>query len=44
VYGLECARELAVESHARACDALAEADADVTRLQQIADYILTRTA
>jgi geranylgeranyl diphosphate synthase type II len=43
VYGLERARELAVESHSRACEALAEADADVTKLQQIADYILTRT-
>jgi geranylgeranyl diphosphate synthase type II len=43
VYGLERARELAVESHSRACEALSEAKADVTKLQQIADYILTRT-
>ncbi|HEY8771234.1 MAG TPA: farnesyl diphosphate synthase [Thermoleophilaceae bacterium] len=45
VYGLERARELAVESNARARDALAEAeaDADVTKLHQIADHILTRT-
>jgi geranylgeranyl diphosphate synthase, type II len=43
VYGLERARELARESHARATDALAEADADVGRLHQIADYILNRT-
>jgi geranylgeranyl diphosphate synthase type II len=43
VYGLERARELAGESHSRAREALAEADADVTRLEQIADYILTRT-
>jgi geranylgeranyl diphosphate synthase type II len=43
VYGLERARELAGESHARAREALGQADADVTRLHQIADYILTRT-
>jgi geranylgeranyl diphosphate synthase type II len=43
VYGLDRARELAGESHARAREALGEADADVTALGQIADYILTRT-
>jgi len=43
VYGLERARELASESHARAREALARAEADVGRLGQIADYILTRS-
>jgi geranylgeranyl diphosphate synthase type II len=43
VYGLDRARELAGESHSRAREALGEADADVTALGQIADYILTRT-
>jgi len=43
VYGLERARELASESHARAREALGQAEADVGRLGQIADYILTRS-
>jgi geranylgeranyl diphosphate synthase, type II len=44
VHGLERARELAKESHARAREALSEADGETLRLGQIADYILTRTA
>jgi geranylgeranyl diphosphate synthase type II len=44
VHGLERARELAQESHARAREALSEADGETLRLEQIADYILTRTA
>jgi geranylgeranyl diphosphate synthase, type II len=44
VHGLERARELAKASHARAREALSEADGDTLRLGQIADYILTRTA
>jgi geranylgeranyl diphosphate synthase type II len=42
VFGLDRARELARESHAQACDALSEALGQTTRLQAIADYILTR--
>jgi geranylgeranyl diphosphate synthase type II len=42
VIGLERARELAGESHAEAKAALAEAAGDTARLEQIADYILTR--
>jgi geranylgeranyl diphosphate synthase, type II len=42
VFGLERARELAVESHAEARAALAEAGGGAGRLEQIADYILTR--
>jgi geranylgeranyl diphosphate synthase type II len=42
VFGLERARELARESHAEARAALAEAGGDTGRLEQIADYILTR--
>jgi geranylgeranyl diphosphate synthase type II len=44
VYGLERARELARESHAKARDALAGAEANTMTLGQIADYILTRSA
>jgi geranylgeranyl diphosphate synthase, type II len=44
VHGLERARELARESHARARESLSEADGETFRLGQIADYILTRTA
>jgi geranylgeranyl diphosphate synthase type II len=44
VHGLERAKELAQESHARAREALSEADGETLRLGQIADYILTRTA
>jgi geranylgeranyl diphosphate synthase type II len=43
VFGLERARELARDSHAKAREALVEADGDTARLGQIADYILTRT-
>ena len=42
VFGLERARELAVESHAEARAALAETGGSAGRLEQIADYILTR--
>jgi geranylgeranyl diphosphate synthase, type II len=42
VFGLERARELAGESHAKARAALAEADARTGTLEQITDYILTR--
>jgi geranylgeranyl diphosphate synthase type II len=41
-FGLERARELAVESHRKARAALAEADGPTERLGRIADYILTR--
>jgi geranylgeranyl diphosphate synthase, type II len=44
VYGLEKARELARESHARARAALEQAKGDTARMAQVADYILTRTA
>jgi geranylgeranyl diphosphate synthase, type II len=43
VYGLERARQLARESHAKAQAALAEAAGATQRLAGIADYILTRT-
>jgi geranylgeranyl diphosphate synthase, type II len=43
VHGLERARELARESHAKAQAALAEAEGATQRLSGIADYILTRT-
>jgi geranylgeranyl diphosphate synthase, type II len=42
VFGLERARELAGESHAKARTALAEAEGRTATLEQIADYILTR--
>jgi len=44
VYGLDRARELARDSHARARAALDEAAGSTARLAGIADYILTRTA
>ena len=44
VHGLERARELARESHAKAREALAAADGNTERLAQISDHILTRTA
>jgi geranylgeranyl diphosphate synthase, type II len=44
VHGLERARQLARESHAKAREALSEATGDTLRLGQIADYILTRSA
>jgi geranylgeranyl diphosphate synthase type II len=42
-FGLERARELALESHAQARAALAEVEGDTKELGQIADYILTRS-
>jgi geranylgeranyl diphosphate synthase, type II len=42
VFGLDRARELARQSYAEAEAALAQADADTARLEQVADYILTR--
>ena len=42
VFGLDRARELAVESHVEARAALAETGGSAGRLEQIADYILTR--
>jgi geranylgeranyl diphosphate synthase, type II len=42
VFGLERARELARESHAKARDALEEAKPASRTLEQITDYILTR--
>ncbi|MGH2802066.1 MAG: polyprenyl synthetase family protein [Thermoleophilaceae bacterium] len=43
VHGLDRARELARESHAKAREALSKAEGHTLRLGQIADYILTRT-
>jgi geranylgeranyl diphosphate synthase, type II len=43
VHGLERARQLARESHAKARAALAEASGATERLGRVADYILTRT-
>ncbi len=42
LFGLEQARELAAESHAKATAALAEASGDTGDLRGIADYIFTR--
>jgi geranylgeranyl diphosphate synthase type II len=43
LFGLERAREIAAESHAKATSALAEAEGeDLSPLMQIADYIFTR--
>jgi len=42
LFGLERARELAAESHAKATAALAEADGETDDLRGIADYIFTR--
>jgi geranylgeranyl diphosphate synthase type II len=42
VFGVERARELAVESHSVARAALAETDGSTEQLERIADYILTR--
>jgi geranylgeranyl diphosphate synthase, type II len=42
LFGLERARELAAESHARARAALAEADGETDDLNGIADYVFTR--
>jgi geranylgeranyl diphosphate synthase type II len=42
LFGLERARELAAESHAKARAALAEADGETEDLSRVADYIFTR--
>jgi geranylgeranyl diphosphate synthase, type II len=42
LFGLERARELAAESHAKAIGALAEASGDTGDLRRVADYIFTR--
>jgi geranylgeranyl diphosphate synthase type II len=42
LFGLEQARELAAESHAKATGALAEAGGETADLRRIADYIFTR--
>ena len=42
LFGLERARELAAESHAKARGALAEASGDTDDLRRVADYIFTR--
>jgi geranylgeranyl diphosphate synthase type II len=42
LFGLERARELAAESHAKATEALAEASGDTEDLRRVADYIFTR--
>ena len=42
LFGLEKARELAAESHAKAREALAGADGDTGDLERIADFIHTR--
>jgi geranylgeranyl diphosphate synthase type II len=42
LFGLERARELAAESHAKATAALAEAGGDTGDLRRVADYIFTR--
>jgi geranylgeranyl diphosphate synthase, type II len=42
LFGLDRARELATESHAKATAALAEADGDTDDLRRVADYIFTR--
>ena len=41
-FGLERARRLAAESHAKAVDSLDEAAGDTSDLRQVADYIFTR--
>jgi geranylgeranyl diphosphate synthase type II len=42
LFGLERARELAAESHAKATGALAQAGGEIGDLRRIADYIFTR--
>ena len=42
VFGLDRARELAAASHAKAREALSEANGQTEKLERIADYILTR--
>ena len=41
-FGLEHARELAAESHAKATSALDEASGETDDLRRVADYIFTR--
>jgi len=42
LFGLDTARELAAESHAKAAAALAEASGETEDLRRVADYIFTR--
>ena len=42
LFGLDRARELAAESHAKATEAIAEASGETTDLKRVADYIFTR--
>jgi geranylgeranyl diphosphate synthase, type II len=42
LFGLERARELAAESHAKATGALARASGEIEDLRRVADYIFTR--
>ncbi|HEY0277709.1 MAG TPA: farnesyl diphosphate synthase [Solirubrobacterales bacterium] len=42
LFGLDRARELASESHAKACAALAETHGETDDLRRVADYIFTR--
>jgi geranylgeranyl diphosphate synthase type II len=42
LFGLDRARDLAAESHAKATDALAEAAGETEDLSRVADYIFTR--
>ncbi len=42
LFGLERARELAADSHAKATEALAQASGDTDDLKRVADYIFTR--
>jgi geranylgeranyl diphosphate synthase type II len=42
LFGLERARELAAESHAKATAALADAGGETSDLRRVADYIFTR--
>jgi geranylgeranyl diphosphate synthase type II len=44
LFGLERARQLAAESHAKATEALAGAGGDTDDLRRVADYIFTRDA
>src|SRR5262245_24409172 len=44
LFGLERARQLAAESHAKATEALGEVGGDSGDLRRVADYIFTRDA
>jgi geranylgeranyl diphosphate synthase, type II len=44
LFGLERARELAAQSHAKAIEALAEARGETEDLRRVADYIFTRNS